>query len=363
MIMAGLEFTGQKPFNDVVFHPMVRDEKGRKMSKSLGNSPDPLDLVDKYGADALRFGMQLITPREQDVLFSEKSLEVGKKFCNKLWNASRLVYLNHTSESPGLPQELSPYDIWLCNELNLLLESLQTHFKNFELNAIARELYDFVWHTFCDWYLEIIKIVPSRSVPLYVLKQILIILHPYIPFITEEIYQRFAFAKSDSIFNESWPDRIDVPPTPRSVTLSKKIIEEIRNIRGLFNIHPKKRLHAFFVTQPDTQEEIQTTEAVLKQLAGLDSYSFAKGHGSVASIILPELECYLQLSGIDLNKEKARLKQEIDALSKKIDEIKYRLNNPKYIEKAGDDVKKREQERLENFIKKKEGIERAISKL
>jgi valyl-tRNA synthetase len=363
MIMAGFEFTGQKPFDDVVFHPMVRDEKGRKMSKSLGNSPDPMDLIEQYGADALRFGIQLITPREQDVLFSEKSLEVGRKFCNKLWNASRLIYLKHASCEPVLPDTLSPYDIWICNELNALLDRIKVHFKNFELNAIARELYDFVWHTFCDWYLEMIKIAPSNSVPAFLLKQILIILHPYVPFITEEIYQRFDYGGSDSIFRESWPEKIEIPSTPKSVTLLRTLIEEIRNVRGLFNIHPKERLHAFIVTQPEIQKNIQLTGDVLTQLAGLDSFSFAKERGSVASIILPELECYLQLSGIDFNKEKARLRDEIGSLSKKIDEIKYRLNNPKYIEKANEEVKAREQERLEGFIKKKEGIERAISKL
>lgn len=363
MIMAGYEFTGSKPFDNVMFHPMVRDEKGRKMSKSLGNSPDPMDLVDSYGADALRFGIQLITPREQDVLFSEKSLEVGKKFCNKLWNASRLIYLNHGKEDPKLPDTLSPYDTWILNEMNTLLDSINSHFENFELNAIARELYDFVWHTFCDWYLEIIKIVPSSHVPGYVLKQILIILHPFIPFITEEICARCNFTSGESIFNESWPEKTLISSDLTSVTLLKRLIEEIRNVRGLFNIHPKERLSAFISTSSSIQQQFQAAENVLKQLAGLDTISFKEPSSNVASIILPDCACFLRLSGIDLNKEKTRLKKEIQSLSERIDEIKYRLNNPKYVEKASDGVKQREQQRLDEFIKKKEGIERAIEKL
>jgi valyl-tRNA synthetase len=362
MIMAGFEFTGKKPFSDVLFHPMIRDEKGRKMSKSLGNSPDPMDLIDRYGADALRFGIQLITPREQDVLFSEKSLDVGRKFCNKLWNASRLIRMNHAGEEPVLPPALSPYDIWILGELNTLLLTINDHFEKFELNAIARELYDFVWHTFCDWYLEIIKIVPASNVPTYVLKQLLIMLHPFIPFITEEIYQRFEFS-SHSIFNESWPESVDRASQTTPVSLIKRLIEEIRNVRGLFNIHPKERLNAFLVTSPSIQKDIENALDVLKTLAGLGSIEFSRPSGHVASIILPSCECYLQLSGIDLEKEKQRLAKEIDALSGRIEDIKYRLNNPRYIQKAGEEVKLREQHRLDGFIKKKEGIERAIEKL
>jgi len=363
MIMAGYEFTHAKPFNDVVFHPMVRDEKGRKMSKSLGNSPDPMDLIEKYGADALRFGIQLITPREQDVLFSEKSLEVGQKFCNKLWNASRLIYLNHGDEDPVLPDTLSPFDTWILSELDGLVDSIQDHFNNFEFNAIVRELYDFVWHTFCDWYLEIIKIVPSSHVPCYILKQILILLHPFMPFITEEISHRFGFCVSGSICNESWPVKADIPAQSSSVGILKTLIEEIRNVRGLFNIHPKERLSAFLSTRSDLKKDLEAAEDVLKNLAGLESISFTEPTDNVASIVLPECACFLRLSGIDHKKEKARLKKEISSLSARIDEIKYRLNNPKYLEKASDDVKQREQQRLDEFIKKKEGIERAIEKI
>lgn len=362
MIMAGLEFTKQKPFNDVVFHPMVRDEKGRKMSKSLGNSPDPMDLIDVYGADALRFGIQLITPREQDVLFSEKSLEVGRKYCNKLWNASRLLWMNYADDQPIIPDTMTVYDAWILHEFNTVLGKINNHYESFEFNAVARELYDFVWHTFCDWYLEIIKITPSKHVPLFILKQILILLHPFIPFITEELYNKFHFPEK-SIMLEKWPTVVSITIDITHVQLLRKLIEGIRNVRGLFKIHPKERLQAHIVAKPEMQSFLTDAAEILKHLAGLESFVFEEPVKDVASIILPSCACYLVLSGIDVQKEKQRLQKEVASLAKRIDEIKYRLNNPNYISKAGDDVKKREKERLDNFLTKKEAINKAIEKL
>lgn len=363
MIMAGLEFTGEVPFSNVVFHPMVRDEKGKKMSKSLGNSPDPMDLVNKYGADALRYGLQLITPKEQDVLYSEKAIDVGRKFCNKLWNAARLIWMNHKGDNETPPSQPTIYDAWIISEFNSLIENINKHFADFELNAIARELYDFVWHRFCDWYLEIIKIYPSKDTAKHLLKQIIIMLHPYIPFITEEIYHKFNFAKK-SILLEDWPKIKTVKTDIANVRTLKRLIEEIRNIRGLFNLDPKEKLSAIINTSEDFSEFLGKNRMVLQGLAGLKDIDYDKNPDqSVASIIMPAVECYIILAGIDIERERKRLSTETTALSKKIDEIKYRLNNPTYIRKAAPLVKQREQERLEDFLKKKEGIVKAIEKL
>ncbi|UCC12583.1 MAG: class I tRNA ligase family protein, partial [candidate division WOR-3 bacterium] len=364
MIMAGLEFTGSVPFSSVVFHPMVRDEKGRKMSKSLGNSPDPVELADKYGADAMRLGIQLITPREQDVLFSEKSLDVGRKFCNKLWNASRLIYMNHKDGSNELPTERSIYDEWILSEFNELLENINRYYETFELNAIARALYDFVWHVFCDWFLEFDKLTASHSAR-YLLKQIIIMLHPYIPHITEEIYQKFSFGKK-SIMCETWPQKVALKQETDHVSLLKALIEQVRNVRGLFNISAKDKLHAWLITPQKFQKflESDTHIKVLKKLTGFDEITFnTEPEIKVASVILPNVQCYIELTGIDIQKEKTRLTREIASLTKRIDEIKYRLNNPQYVTKASEMVKKREAERLENFLKKKESISKAVEKL
>ncbi len=363
MIMAGLEFTKQIPFSDVVFHPMIRDEKGRKFSKSLGNSPEPMDFIKKYGADALRFGLQLITPKEQDVLFSEKSIEVGRKFCNKLWNASRLIWMNHKDDSESLPKDLSIYDTWILYEFEKLRESVENHYSNFELNAITREIYEFVWHIFCDWYLEFIKLIPSQNITKYLLKQIIIILHPLIPFITEEIYQKFNYTKK-SIVLERWPSRTKIKKDITGVIKIKKLIEQIRNIRGLFNINAKEKLSAIINTNTEFEHFIKENLGVVKKLAGLDSLEFNRPLTQPgASVITPDVECFILLSGIEVKKEKERLRNEIQFLAKKIDEIKYRLNNPKYISRASNEVKEKEQQRLEEFLKKKEGIEKVIEKL
>lgn len=363
MIMAGLEFTNQIPFSNVVFHSMIRDAKGRKMSKSLGNSPDPMDFIEKYGADALRFGLQLITPKEQDVLFSEKAIEVGRKFCNKLWNASRLIWLNHRYDSESLSNNLSNYDAWIIFEFNKLLQNIENHFSSFELNAIAREIYDFIWHIFCDWYLEIIKTIPSKCVAKYLLKQIIIILHPFIPFITEEIYHKFQFTEK-SILLENWPAKIKSKQDITDVTKVKKMIEEIRNVRGLFKINPKEKLDVIIEANAEFENFIRANLDVLKKLAGLDTVGFNKAlTAPVASVIMPDIECFIILSGIDINKEKDRLSTEIQSLSQRIDEIKYRLNNATYINRASADTKQKEKQRLEDFLKKKESIQKAIEKL
>ena len=363
MIMAGLEFTGQVPFSNVVFHPMIRDGKGKKMSKSLGNSPDPMDLVSKYGADALRYGLQLITPKEQDVLYSEKAIDVGRKFCNKLWNAARLIWMNHKDDNETPPSQPTIYDAWIISEFNTLVKKTNDRFSNFELNAVARDMYDFVWHTFCDWFLEIIKICPSKDTAKYLLKQIIIMLHPYIPFITEEIYRKFNFSKK-SILLENWPKIKAVKIDIANVRALKRLIEEIRNIRGLFNLDPKEKLSAIINTSEDFSNFLGKNKMVLQGLAGLKNIDYDKNPDqSVATIIMPAVECYIILAGIDIEKERKRLSTEITALSKKIDEIKYRLNNPTYIRKAAPPVRQREQERLEDFLEKKEGIVKAIEKL
>ena len=363
MIMAGLEFTHKVPFNDVAMHVMIRDEKGRKMSKSLGNSPDPMALIDKYGADALRFGLLLITPSEQDVLFSEKSIDVGRKFCNKLWNAARLISLSSKENEEFNASQVSTYDAWIIERFNGLLASIEAHYAAFEINTIARAMYDFVWHEFCDWYLEFIKIIPSGSTARFLLEKLLIMLHPFMPFITEEIYQKLSFPHK-SIVLDTWPRKIQISKEGKHVEHAIKLIDEIRNIRGIFNIKSKEKLGIAVNGSDSILTFIKGNEDVLKKLAGLQAIGYeGSAQGSVVSIIMPELECFVKLTGIDTEKEKRRLQKEVDFLSQRIDEIKHQLNNPSYVNKASEQTKMRETQRLETFLNKKEGIQKAIKRL
>ncbi len=362
MIMAGLEFTKQVPFTDVLFHVMIRDEKGRKMSKSLGNSPEPVDLIEKYGADALRFGLLLITPREQDVLFTEKSVDVGRKFCNKLWNAARLISMTPGHDAEFDPEELSSYDTWIIGRFNELLAAVENRFSTFDVNAITHELYDFVWHTFCDWYLEFMKIVPSGTAR-YLLRKILIMLHPFMPFITEEIYHKFGFPQK-SIMTETWPKKVRVAEGECEVEKIVQLVEEIRNVRGIFNINSKEKLDITINAKAEISKFVKGNEEIVKKLAGVSLLDYDRTtEGSVASIVMPEVECLVKLSGIDLEKEKKRLRKEVDFLTQRIDEIKHRMNNPNYVNKASEETKEKEEQRLETFLKKKEGIQKAMKKL
>jgi valyl-tRNA synthetase len=365
MIMAGLEFTGSIPFSDVVFHTMIRDEKGRKMSKSLGNSPDPMDLIAQYGADSLRFGILLITPREQDVLFSEKSLDVGRKFTNKLWNAARLIKLGFPEGRLNPNGKLSVYDRWILSELNRLLADLDSHYRNYELNAVAKKLYDFVWHTFCDWYLEFIKLEPFNrdNIAPYILNRLLILSHPYLPFITEELYQLWPGHRK-SIMREDWPRPVSGVESPANLTHFIGLIDDIRIVRGMFNVNPKTVLDLAVITDHDHQAFIQENLTLLKKLAGVGATGFGNiPAGPVATIILPEIHAYVELPGIDISLEKPRLQDEIKALTVRIEDIKRRLTNPQYIAKADEEIKFRENERLEAMLRKKEAIEKAIERL
>lgn len=365
MIMAGLEFTGTVPFRDVVFHTMIRDEKGRKMSKSLGNSPDPLDLIERYGADSVRFGILLITPREQDVLFSEKSLEVGKKFCNKLWNATRMIRLNFPAAANQPPANPGPFDQWLLNEFNLLLEQVEDHYQHFELNAIAKKMYNFVWHVFCDWYLELIKIEPTTAdnAALFLLRQLLILLHPFMPFITEEIYQRLPEPR-ESILLESHPQRIAVSATPEPVTAIIRLIEGIRNLRGLFNIKSRALVDLTIDTDPECENFFRAHESVLRKLGGVSVVNFGSAPaGPAGTIIVSRIHAFINLPDIDISKEKTRLNEEISKLTVLINDVNQRLNNPRYLEQVNQEVKKHEEEKLNLLLHKKNAIESAIERL
>ncbi len=365
MIMAGLEFTNNIPFSNVVFHPMIRDEKGRKMSKSLGNSPEPMDLIDRYGADALRFGLMLITPREQDVLYNEKSIDVGRKFCNKLWNAARLLHTSFPEISEELSDELSDFDIWIIDEFNKLLKDGEYHYKNFELNTLSKKLYDFVWHIFCDWYLEIIKIPPynKKNVSKYLLKQLLKVLHPFLPFITEELYQKF-FHKQKSILLDEYPRIIDIPKPVPIIEEFIKLIEELRNIRGLFSIPPNETLNIVISTDEERKKFFDSNTQLFQKLAKINSVVFGtKPKTSSATIVMPKILCYVILKGIAIDKEKKRLENEINFLTKRIDELKNRLNNPNYIDQVKAEVREKEEKRLEESLTRIEYIKQAIENL
>lgn len=382
MIMASLEFMDDIPFKDVYFTGIIRDIKGRKMSKSLGNSPDPLVLVEKYGADALRYGVMLIAPQGQDILFSEERLEVGRNFMNKVWNASRFILMNIDDDSI-LEQDFVPEkysltlaDEWILIRLKKTIGKVDKSLKRFRFDEVARIIYDFVWSDYCDWYIELIKDrlykksadekQTALSVAIYVLKNILKILHPYAPFITEEIYRHLKSASEPDIILSSWPKikyHSDDPHAEETFEIVQKMIISLRTARSEMNIPPSAQLN-LIVRGDDDQLPLkliknESLAEYVKNLVKVADIRIARDverpHPAL-TIIVHGTEFFIPLEGlIDVEAEKQRLEKEINRLKGLLKSISTKLMNQNFLERAPRNVvaKEKEKEKLirEQLIK------------
>lgn len=365
MIIAGYEFTGKKPFGEVLFHGLIRDRFGRKMSKSLGNSPEPTDLLDKYGADGLRFGLLSITPKEQDVLFAEDYLAGGRNFVNKLWNAARMIYLRYP-ERPTEPKMVDPFDRWIAAEFNQFLIRTDRFLMNYQVNNYVKEVYDFVWHTFCDRYLEHLKYTPEikGGVARLILKNILIVAHPIIPFVTEEIWSRLDFG-SGSILKGAWPERIEVE-VEYPVGSFFEIVSAVNRARSEWNIHPKKPVDLFIIYKDRKLEAlVQEYRVLLKEMVNLKGVDKPDGPIPKASIQISKgFEAYIPLEGIiEIEREYRRLSDEVRRLEVIIEDLEKRLKDNDFITKAPVEVVDRERQRFSELVEKKERIERCLKQL
>jgi len=376
MIMAGMEFMGDIPFKDVYIHGTVRDITGTKMSKSLGNVIDPLDMIKKYGTDALRFSIISITAQGQDVFLSENKFELGRNFANKLWNASRFILMNMKEEDIGVDlcvffkeSELDLSERWILSRLYSTLEDVEKCLGEYRFNEAANILYEFIWHEFCDWYIEIAKssISEKRSqVVLYkVLEKSLRMLHPFMPFITEEIWQKLPRSKDaigDSIMIQPWPHAqkdIISKDAESEMKCLIDVITAIRNIRSVWNIEPKREMSAL-INIHDKKDEafLNKNTDMIKRLSRLSTLSVGKSSkpkNSAVSVV-GAFEIYLPLEGIiDFDKEKARLKKEEDRIALEIKSIGARLKDKHFTKKAPEDVIEKQKARkadLELQIKK-----------
>jgi valyl-tRNA synthetase len=361
MIMAGLEFMGDIPFKNVYYTGLIRDAQGRKMSKSLGNSPDPLDLIDRFGADALRFGIMLIAPQGQDILFDENRIEVGRNFMNKLWNASRFVLMNRPHDydfkrfNPR-NMNLETPDLWILGKLQSTIKSVNKNLKKYRFNDAAKDIYDFTWSNFCDWYIELIKSRfygddPARKesslgTAVYVLRNILKLLHPFAPFITEEIWQSVKQEDEPDIMVSNWPEIPGIPgvdKTEEEMRLLMDVITAIRTIRSEMTVPPSKKADVLIHGgNPDQRSVLQEKEEYIRALAKVGSLmikdNLEKPKLSAAAVV-ENLEIYVPLAGlIDVDKEKNRLKKEIDNLEKHLSGVRKKLQNPNFIRKAPGNV-------------------------
>ncbi|MDY3747231.1 MAG: valine--tRNA ligase [Lachnospiraceae bacterium] len=374
MIFSGIEQMGEVPFNTVIFHGLVRDSLGRKMSKSLGNGIDPLEVIDKYGADALRLTLITGNAPGNDMRFYWERVEASRNFANKVWNASRFILMNfEQAEEKGISIEnvtlddLTQADKWILSKVNSLAKEATENMDKYELGIAVQKIYDFIWEEFCDWYIEMVK--PrlyndedeTKAAALWTLKTVLIqalkLLHPYMPFITEEIFGNIQ-DEEESIMISKWPEfkeEWNFKSDEDAVETIKAAVRGIRNVRAEMNVPPSKKAKVIVVTENDTVAEIFNTSKVFFATLGYASEVLVQrdksGIGDDAvSAVIHEAVVYMPFAElVDIDKEIERLKKEEERLRKEIGRASGMLNNPNFTGKAPQKKVDEEKAKLEKY--------------
>ena len=366
MIITGYEFLDKKPFTDVYFTSILRDETGKKLSKSLGNSPDPFDLFEEYGTDAVRFGIMLMAPQGSDVLFSKERLEIGRNFMNKLWNACRFISMNKpdnwvdgysTDET-----DLELPDKWILSRLNRAIINYNKRIDQFHFNEAAKILYDYVWNDFCDWYIEVAKTrfysdddkhkMITYDICIKSIRKILPLMHPYTPFITEELWSFFKTKNENDLIISPWPvvneSAININ-TDNEMGILQDLISSVRATRSRMNIPPSKKIELKIKGNEEQKHFIDQNSELIISLAKLNSYnvgsSMQKPPQSVASVI-HGMELYIPLEGlVDLEKEREQLNKRRIRIEELLVGINNKLSNEKFIANAPKEIIKKENDK------------------
>lgn len=372
MITAGLYNTGEVPFKKVLIHGLVRDEQGRKMSKSLGNGIDPLEIIELYGADALRFMLASGVNAGNDMRYSDEKVKAARNFANKLWNAARFILMNLDEESDLLapPTELELEDRWVLTKLQKVIEEATKNLERFEISVTSQKIYDFIWSVFCDWYIELCKSrfqqggessINAQRILVYVMTASLKLLHPFMPFITEEIYQAIPKA-CDSVMISDWPEyREELVFEEDSINFEKIIdaIKEIRNVRAQMKVPSSRK--AKVIVQSQTPEIFKQAEPFFIRLASAEGVSIlSEGElppEKTAQIATDSARIFLPLEDlIDFDKERARLLKEKEECEKEIVSYEAKLSNESFVNKAPKAVVAAQQDRLERAKQRLEKI-------
>ena len=352
MIFSGYEHMGEKPFGKVLFHGLVRDSQGRKMSKSLGNGIDPLEVIDKYGADALRYTLITGNAPGNDMRFYWERVEASRNFANKVWNASRFIMMNIEKAPAGEAKltDLTAADKWILSKVNTLAKEVTDNLERFELGIAVAKLYDFIWDVFCDWYIEIAKIRlqsgegsdTAKAVLVYVLTDILKLLHPFMPFITEEIYQAIPH-DTESIMISKWPEYDPTLSFADEEAQMEKImdaIRAIRNRRAEMNIPPSKKSKVYVETA--FADVFAVGSEFIKRLAYASDVEIADAFGDLGNtvtIVTNDAKIYIPLGDlVDFEAEAKRLQKELAAAEEKLAFINKKLDNPGFVNKAPEKV-------------------------
>ena len=387
MIFSGLEHMGQKPFSTVFIHGLVRDAQGRKMSKSLGNGIDPLEIISKYGADALRFALATGNSPGNDMRFSDEKMEAARNFANKLWNASRFVRMNLTIDEVRLPDanRLALEDKWILHSFNRLAESVNANLEKYEVGVALAAIYEFTWDVFCDWYIELAKARLNekesegnricQQVITYVLNGILKLLHPFMPFITEEIFSSLPHLPGDaeSIIISRYPtgrSDLEFPVEAGEMERVLELIRAIRNRRAEMNIAPSRKAAVFIETRYADAFNSATAPffARLASASGIEvAESFPADRVSAdtcVQVVTPAATAYLPLSDlVDYEKERARLTAEIAKVSAEVERLDKKLSNQGFVAKAPAAVVDAERAKLAAAREKLTATEAALAKL
>ena len=388
MMTQGLEFTGKAPFKDILIHGMVRDSQGRKMSKTLGNGIDPIEVIDEYGADSLRFAVISGTTMGNDIRYMPEKLEQASNFANKIWNAAKFI-INSLADEDKVrdfcyevfeknkkynPDLLRIEDKWILNKLDKLVADVTRNLDNYDLGVALDKIYNFIWNEFCDWYIEMVKPriysdnedekVAVSDILNHVFGSSLKLLHPFMPFVTAQIYSKLICFGTEDLIVAKWPDIRDefmFDKEKEAVERIKEIIVGIRNIRNTNNIHPNKKSELIIVTSK-YKNEIKEVETILEKLGFANKVTVIekldelgkeeqeKKLKNAMSIILNDVEVYIPLEGlIDIEEERKRLEAEVIRLKGEVARGEKMLSNPGFVNKAPEAKVNEEKEKLANY--------------
>lgn len=385
MVFSGYAYTGKAPFHTVLFHGLIRDSQGRKMSKSLGNGIDPLKIIEKYGADALRITLVTGNAPGNDMRFYDERVEANRNFANKVWNASRFILMNMEGKEITVPNEsdLSAVDQWIISKMNTLTKDVTENMDKFELGIAVQKVYDFIWDEFCDWYIELAKyrIYHAEENPaaansaLYTLKTVLgdalKLLHPFMPFVTEEIYGALV-PEEESLMMSSWPEYKEsscYPEAENIVDHMKEIIRGVRNVRAEMNVAPSRKAKTYIVCENENLcqgfEEIKESSMPLMSANEIQIQSDKSGIAEDAvSVVVADAVVYLPMEElVDFEQELERLTKEEARLTKELARVNGMLNNEKFISKAPEAKINEERAKLEKYTQMMEQVQERLKGL
>ncbi|MDE6619216.1 MAG: valine--tRNA ligase, partial [Lachnospiraceae bacterium] len=383
MIFSGYEHMNEKPFGTVLFHGLVRDSQGRKMSKSLGNGIDPLEVIEQYGADALR--MTLITGNApgNDMRFYYERVEANRNFANKIWNASRFILMNmEGKEVTDATASLEPVDRWIISKLNSMVKEVTDNMEHFELGIAVQKIYDFIWDEFCDWYIEMVKPrlynsdnAVSQNAALWTLKSVLIdalkLLHPYMPFITEEIFCTLQ-VEEESIMISKWPEYTSArsfAEDERDIEIIKEAVRGIRNVRTEMNVAPSKKAHVYVVSDnAEIRRTFEEGRLFFASLAYASDVTIQDNKNGIAedavSVVIANANIYIPFAElVDIRQEIERLEKEAKRLDGELARVNGMLNNEKFMSKAPAAKIAEERGKLAKYVQMKEQVTERLAQL